>query len=117
MYENLAILAAFVLLYSLVSGGLEKTPFNGAVVFTAFGLVLGPLGLGALTLEVDAELLSMLAELTLALVLFTDASNANLRELKHSFKIPPKTFTDRFTADYSAGLRHRLPAFRWVGFA
>jgi len=90
MYENLAILAAFVLLYSLVSGGLEKTPFNGAVVFTAFGLILGPLGLGALTLEVDAELLSMLAELTLALVLFTDASNANLRELKHSFKIPQK---------------------------
>ncbi len=25
MYENLAILAAFVFLYSLVSGGLEKT--------------------------------------------------------------------------------------------
>ncbi len=90
MYENLAILAAFVLLYSLVSGGLEKTPFNGAVVFMAFGLVLGPLGLGILTLEVDAELLSTLAELTLALVLFTDASNANLRELKHSFKIPQK---------------------------
>ncbi len=90
MYENLAILAAFVLLYSLVSGGLEKTPFNGAVVFTAFGLILGPLGLGFLTLEVDAELLSTLAELTLAMVLFTDASNANLRELKHSFKIPQK---------------------------
>jgi len=90
MYENLAILAAFVLLYSLVSGGLEKTPFNGAVVFMAFGLILGPLGLGFLTLEVDAELLSTLAELTLAMVLFTDASNANLRELKHSFKIPQK---------------------------
>lgn len=90
MYENLAILAAFVFLYSLVSGGLEKTPFNGAIVFMAFGLILGPLGFGYLTLEVDAELLSSLAELTLALVLFTDAANANLRELKHSFQIPKK---------------------------
>lgn len=90
MYESLAILAAFVFLYSLVSGGLEKTPFNGAVVFTAFGLVLGPLGLGFLNLEVGAELLSNLAELTLALVLFTDASNANIRELKHSFRIPQR---------------------------
>ena len=90
MYGNLAILAAFVFLYSLVSGGLGKTPFNGAVVFTAFGLLLGPLGLGYLTLDVDAELLSTLAELTLALVLFIDASNANLRELKHSFRIPQK---------------------------
>ena len=90
MYENLAILAAFVFLYSLVSGGLEKTPFNGAVVFTVFGLVLGPLRLGFLNLEVDAEFLSNLAELTLALVLFTDAANANLRELKYSFHIPQR---------------------------
>ena len=90
MYENLAILAAFVFLYSLVCGGLEKTLFNGAIVFTAFGLIFGPLGFGFLSLEVDAEGLSTLAELTLALVLFTDASNANLRELKHSFHIPKK---------------------------
>ena len=90
MYGNLAILAAFVFLYSLISGGLEKTPFNGAVVFTAFGFIFGPLGLGVLDLEVDAEGLSTLAELTLALVLFTDAANANLRELKRSFHIPQK---------------------------
>jgi hypothetical protein len=31
MYETLAILAAFVFLYSLTSGGLEKTPVNGAI--------------------------------------------------------------------------------------
>ncbi len=90
MYDNLAILAIFVFIYSIVSGGLERTPFSGAIVFTSFGLVLGPLGLGYLDLEVDAELLRSLAELTLALVLFTDAANANLGELKHSFKIPQR---------------------------
>ncbi|NOR49452.1 MAG: sodium:proton antiporter, partial [Desulfuromonadales bacterium] len=90
MYENLAILALFVFVYSLVSGGLEKTPFNGAIVFTAFGLILGPLGLGFLTLEVDTEMLMTLAELTLALVLFIDASNANFGELRHSFHIPQR---------------------------
>ncbi len=88
MYENMAILAAFVFFYSLVSGGLERTPFNGAIVYTAFGLILGPLVLGVLHLNVDTELLSTLAELALALVLFTDAANANFRELKHSFHIP-----------------------------
>ena len=90
MYENLAILAIFVFLYSIVCGRLERTPFNGAIVFTAFGMVLGPLGLGFLNLDVDAELLGNLAELTLALVLFTDAAHANLDELKHSFKIPQR---------------------------
>ncbi len=90
MYADLAILALFVFLYSITGGGLERTPFNGAIVFTAFGLVFGPLGLGLLTLNVDAEGLNTLAELTLALVLFTDAANANLGVLKQSFYIPQR---------------------------
>jgi len=90
MYENLAILAVFVFLYSIASGGLERTPINGALVFTAFGLALGPLGLGLLSLNVDKEGLRTLAELTLALVLFTDAANANLGVLKQSFHIPQR---------------------------
>ena len=90
MYENLAILAMFVFLYSLASGGLERTPINGALVFTTFGLALGPLGLGVLSLNVDKEGLRTLAELTLALVLFTDAANANLGVLKRSFHIPQR---------------------------
>ena len=90
MYENMAILAAFVFLYSIASGGLERTPINGALVFTAFGLALGPLGLGILSLNLDREGLSTLAELTLALVLFTDAANANLSVLKKSFHIPQR---------------------------
>jgi NhaP-type Na+/H+ or K+/H+ antiporter len=90
VYENLAILGAFVFLYSIIAGVLERTPINGAVVFTAFGLACGPLGLGILNLSVDAEGLSTLAELTLALVLFTDAANADLGVLKRSFHIPQR---------------------------
>ncbi|MCU7818052.1 MAG: hypothetical protein KZQ57_04085, partial [gamma proteobacterium symbiont of Lucinoma myriamae] len=40
MYENLALLAAFTFLYSILAGGLERTPINGAVVFTAFGVLV-----------------------------------------------------------------------------
>ena len=90
MYENLAIIAAFVFLYSVASGGIERTSINGAIVFTAFGLALGPLGLDILNLSVDKEGVSILAELTLALVLFTDSSNANLRVLKRNFHIPQR---------------------------
>jgi NhaP-type Na+/H+ or K+/H+ antiporter len=90
MYEDLAILAVFVFLYSIASGGLERTPLNGAIVFAAFGLALGPLGLGVLSLNVDKEGLRSLAELTLALVLFTDAANANLGVLKRSIRTPER---------------------------
>ena len=88
MYQNLAILAAFAFLYSSVSGGLARTPVNGALVFMVFGTAMGPLGLGLLDLDIDAEGLRIMAELTLALVLFTDAAGANLRELQHSYRIP-----------------------------
>jgi sodium/hydrogen antiporter len=90
MYETLAILALFVFLYSIISGGLERTPINGAVVFTAFGLVFGPFGFDLLQLDIDAEGVRTLAELTLALVLFTDAANANLGVLKKFFEIPTR---------------------------
>ncbi len=88
MYENLAIMAVFVFLYSIACGGLEKTPISGAIVFTAFGLAVGPLGLDLLTLEVEAEGLSTLAEVTLALLLFADAANANLTYSRKPFIFP-----------------------------
>ena len=88
MYANLAILGTFIFLYSITSAGLEKTPVSGALVFTAFGLAVGPLGLDLLTMEVGTEGLSLLAELTLAVLLFADAANANLDALKHFSRIP-----------------------------
>jgi len=90
MYEILAIMAVFVFLYSITSGGLERTVINGAVVFTAFGLIFGPVGLGFLDLDVSHEGLRTLAELTLALVLFIDASNAKLGVLKQIFRMPTR---------------------------
>ena len=88
MYQNLAILGAFLFFYSIFSARLARSPVNGAVVYMVLGLVAGPVGLGWLHLDVDAEGLRTLAELTLALVLFTDAAEANQRELQHSWRIP-----------------------------
>ena len=90
MYENLAILGIFIFLYSISSGGLSKTPFSGAIVFSVFGLAFGPMGLDLLKLNIDAHGLGTLAELSLAFVLFTDASNANLHILKKNYSVPQR---------------------------
>ena len=90
MYENLAIMAAIVFFYSMLSGGLERTPINGAIVYTAVGLAFGSLGLGLFSMDVSAEGLSTFAEITLALVLFSDAANANMAVLRKSFLIPQR---------------------------
>ncbi len=60
----------------------------GALVFVFVGLAFGPLGLGLLNLSVGEAGLRTLAELTLALVLFTDAANSDLSVLRSNIAIP-----------------------------
>jgi NhaP-type Na+/H+ or K+/H+ antiporter len=88
IYESLALLAAFVLVYSLIARGIERTWVSGPIVFTAFGLLIGPMGLDLLSFDTERETLKTLAELTLALVLFTDAAGADLGVLRRSARLP-----------------------------
>jgi len=90
MYESLALLAGFVLLYSTIAGGVERTWISGPMVFTAFGLLIGPEVLDLLSFETDRETLKILAELTLALILFTDAAEADLPVLRRVAGLPAR---------------------------
>ena len=42
MYQDLAILALFILVYSAIAGRVERTWISGPIVFTLFGLLIGP---------------------------------------------------------------------------
>jgi len=90
MYGTLAVLAAFAFVYSMVASRLERTPVNGPVVFLAFGFLAGPQFLGWLDLSVGGEGLRTVAELTLAMVLFTDSAKADLATLRSSFRLPQR---------------------------
>ena len=88
MYVTLAVLALFVLVYSSVAGAVERTWISGPIVFTCFGLLIGPEGFDLLAWDTDRELISSLAEVTLALVLFTDAAGAKVGVLKKFSGLP-----------------------------
>jgi sodium/hydrogen antiporter len=90
MYQNAAILAAFLLIYSAVAGRVERSWLSGPIVFTAAGLLLGPYGLGVVRLNLGAEGLRTLAELTLAMVLFTDAANADFDIVRRNIGVPER---------------------------
>jgi len=90
MYEDLAILALFVLVYSSIAGRVERTWVSGPIVFTIFGLLIGPVGLDLLSFKADGETIRMLAELTLALVLFTDAAGADMGVLRRTEALPAR---------------------------
>jgi NhaP-type Na+/H+ or K+/H+ antiporter len=88
MYESLALLALFALVYSSVAGGVERTWISGAIIFTTFGMLVGPMGFDLLTWDTDRETMRGLAEVTLALVLFTDAAGADMSVLKKTKALP-----------------------------
>lgn len=88
MYQNLALFTAFLLVYSIFAGRFEKRLFNGPLVFMLVGIVLGPALLGILQPRIDKDGLRALAELTLAIVLFSDAANANLKVLRAHEGLP-----------------------------
>ena len=90
MYEHIAIIAAVAVAYACVSGRVDRSVLSGPIVFVAGGLLLGPAVLGALRLDVGAEDLRLLAELTLAVVLFTDAGNAGLGMVRRSARLPAR---------------------------
>jgi NhaP-type Na+/H+ or K+/H+ antiporter len=90
MYENIALLAFFILIYSSVAGRIERSWISGPIIYTCFGLFIGKDGLDLLSWDTNHETIRNLAEFTLALVLFTDAASANMLTLKKSSTLPAR---------------------------
>ncbi|MGL4479065.1 MAG: cation:proton antiporter, partial [Aeromonas veronii] len=65
LYQNLAVIAAFLLVYSLIAGRFESKLVNGPLLFLLTGWLLGPGGLELLSLSIDSAGIKLLAELTL----------------------------------------------------
>ena len=89
-YLPLAILALFTFAYGLLSGKIAKLPASGPIVFVLAGVVLGPMGLGWFHGDVGREEFHVLVDLTLALILFTDASNTNFSVLRQKWQLPAR---------------------------
>src|SRR5581483_6422790 len=70
---TLALIGIVVLVSSLLSGWVERTGLPQVAIFLLLGVVLGPFGLGLLTLTLRSPSLQVIATLALVLVLFSDA--------------------------------------------
>jgi NhaP-type Na+/H+ or K+/H+ antiporter len=78
--SQIALLALAILAYTLTAARLDRLSISGPIVLVTVGALLGPAGVGALAAPAASETFRVLAELTLALLLFTDASTIALRE-------------------------------------
>jgi sodium/hydrogen antiporter len=83
----LATIAALLIAYAAFSRRLQLMSVSGAMFFTTTGLLAGPV-FGLLDLRLENEQVKLLAEVTLTLVLFADASRISLRTLRREFAVP-----------------------------
>ncbi len=84
----LALVALALVGVAAVSQRLSGTPITPAIVFVAFGLLVGPKVLGGIDLSSSSDTVRALAEATLALVLFADASRIDLGALRRTVDVP-----------------------------
>jgi len=84
------IIALIVLFYGFISKKLAQFDISGPMVFTVLGLICSPFGFGITAVEVDAEFVTVLVEIALVLVLFSDAALLDLKLLRRSWHIPAR---------------------------
>jgi sodium/hydrogen antiporter len=87
---DLTILAAVGMAYAVASRALGRTVLTPAIFFLSFGILFGDAVLGWFAVEADGAALRLIAETTLALVLFADASRINLRLLRREIAVPAR---------------------------
>lgn len=85
---SLALIAAVIVAFAAVSRRLHDSIVSPAMFFAAAGLVLGSDALGWIDLDVGGETIRLLAEATLTLVLFADASRIDLGALRREYSVP-----------------------------
>ena len=86
--STIAIVSGLLLAYALLSGKLEGTVVTAPLLFVAFGFVAGPDGFGLAKIDVGHSAIHMIAELTLILVLFTDAARIDLNRVRADHNLP-----------------------------
>ena len=87
---DLALIAAFVVAYGLISARVRRSVLTGPMVFVAFGLVIGEEGLDIIAIPLDDAGIELLAELTLGLLLFSDAVRIDVARLRREYALPAR---------------------------
>jgi NhaP-type Na+/H+ or K+/H+ antiporter len=80
------LVAGVLILSALIAGVVERAPLSFPMLFLGLGFLLA--GTDVVTMSLDAEVLELVATFTLALVLFLDAVNLELPEVRHDWLVP-----------------------------
>src|SRR5512146_1623860 len=93
MSATWTLFAAAIVLYAAFALRLGRWSISMPMVFVAVGYALGPDGANMLSVHADTEWIVTLTEITLALLLFGDASTLDLRQVREDAQLPLRLLT------------------------
>ena len=82
------LIAGVLLISALAAGLVERAPLSFPMLFLGLGFLLGDRGLQVISIGLDSRVLEVVAVVALALVLFLDAVNLELTELRRDWLGP-----------------------------
>lgn len=112
----LALVGVVIIIAALLSGFIERSNAPQIAIFLGLGAALGPAGLGLLHVNLHSPILRVVATLSLALVLFTDAVSLKVREVQQQAGLaarvlgPGTLLSAALVALAAWGLLHLSPA-------
>ena len=85
---HLLLVLCVIAVFSLFSGPIGRGSITPPMAFATLGLALSPIGFGWIDLDADNRVIHVIAEVTLILVLFTDATRISLKSLWSDHNMP-----------------------------
>ena len=86
-----ALAAAVLMISALLAGVIDRAPVSFPMIFLTLGLLLGEGTLGVTDIDLESDALRTVAFATLALVLFLEAMQLDLRHLRRYWVVPALT--------------------------
>ena len=114
---GMTALAALVVAYTLVASKLDRWWITAPMVFVAAGAILGPAVLNVLPFSLSNETILTVTELTLALLLFSDASTVRLRDVEGDASLPNRLLFAGLPLTIAAGALVAYLIIPGVGWA
>ncbi|MHA7207850.1 cation:proton antiporter [Arthrobacter sp. MDT1-65] len=85
-----ALLMVVIFGWAVTSNRLGRWNITGPFVFMLAGFLLGNQSWGPVPIDAEAPSVHLLAELTLAMLLFSDAVRVNVGDLRHDLRVPAR---------------------------
>ena len=117
---GLTILLSVAGAYALLAAPLDRLSISAPMVFVAAGFALGPDGAGLLKLPLDSHVVLTFTEITLAVLLFADATTVPLRRVESDAGVPIRLLSVGLLLTIIAGTVLGLivaPGLGWAGAA